>query len=114
MLRWAQSVFKSLNAGVALAEGHTTDSSGIYTTFNVDNGNGIMFRIGSAASSLTNKWNAGTSQVNLNHALARAPIGFIVCDLDANAIIWRAANPTSSHMLLQTSNTACNATVYIF
>jgi hypothetical protein len=114
ILRWAQSIFKVLTNNTTLAEGNLIDSTGVYTTFNVDNGNGIMFRVGASSSSLPNKWDAGTSQVDLNHALGRIPIGFIVCDLDANAIIWRATASTTGNMLLQTNNNACNATVYIF
>lgn len=112
--RWAQSVFASLKTGIMLAEGNVTDSNNVFNTFNADNGNGIMIRVGATGSSLPNKWNAGTSQVVLDHALMRLPVGFIVCDLDANAVIWRAANSTTSNMTLQTNNTAVNATVYIF
>jgi hypothetical protein len=114
MLRWAQSIFKSMFGNIALAEGNTTDSNGIYTTFNVDNGNGIMMRVGASGSSLRNKWDAGTSQVTLNHALGRQPIGFIVCDIDKNAVIWRVNPPTSGIMQLEISDNTANATVYIF
>lgn len=114
MLRWAQSIFKSLYAGIALAEGQQQDSNGIYNTFAVDNGNGIMFRIGATGSGLPNKWDGVTAIVTLNYQLGRSPIGFIVCDLDANAVIWRMAPGTATSMTLKTSNTAVNATVYIF
>ena len=114
LARWAQSVFQCLKSGISLAAGNTTDSNDVYTTFNTDNGDGIMFRIGAAGSGLTNEWDSGTSQVVLNHALMRLPIGFIVCDLDGNAVIWRAAESTTDVMTLQISDTTVNATVYIF
>ena len=114
VLRVLQSIFDTLTNKTALAEGNLQDSNGIYTTFNVDNGNGIMMRVGAAGSGLPNEWDAGTSQVTLNHALKRQPIGFILCDLDANAVIWRVNPPTQDIMQLQTSDTTANITVYIF
>lgn len=121
MLNWAKSIFKTLYNGLRLADGAGTDSSGVYNSFAIDNGDGIMIRIGSAVSSEKFKWDAGTSEVTLNYQLQewngtpRQPIGFLVCDLDANAVIWRAVSPpTSTRMTLKTNNNAANATVYIF
>lgn len=113
VLRIFQSFFRCLTNGIMLATGNKQDSNGNYISFALDNGDGIMFRVGASSSSLPNKWN-GSSEVVLNHNLQRQPIGFILCDLDANAVIWRAANSTQTQMTLKTSNSACNATVYIF
>jgi hypothetical protein len=114
VLRWAQSIFKSLTGNISLATGNLQDSNGIYTTFNSDNGDGIMVRVGAAGSGLKYTWDAGTSQVTIDHALGRQPIGFILCDLDKNAVIWRVIPPTAQFMELQTSDNTCSATVYIF
>jgi len=114
VLRWAQSVFKTLVSNTALAEGNVQDSNGIYTSFNVDNGNGIMFRVGAVGTGLPYEWDAGTSQVTINHALGRQPIGFILCDIDGNANVWRINPPTSSLMQLQISDNTVSVDVYIF
>lgn len=114
ILRWAQSVFKTLTSNTALATGNLTDSNGIYTSFNVDNGNGIMFRIGAVGSGLTYEWDAGTAKVTINHALGRQPIGFILCDIDGKATVWRVNPPTSSLMQLQIDDNTVNVDVYIF
>ncbi|HEY1644771.1 MAG TPA: hypothetical protein VGF75_00095 [Candidatus Saccharimonadales bacterium] len=113
ILRWAQSIFDTLVNKTALAEGNLQDSTGIYTTFNTDNGNGIMFRVGANGSGLTYAWDS-SGQVTINHALKRPPIGFIICDLDGNATIWRYQVPTQDIMQLQTSDNTVNITVYIF
>lgn len=114
ILRWAQSIFKTLMSNTALAQGNLQDSNGIYTSFNIDNGNGIMFRVGAVGTGLTYEWDVVTSQVTINHALKRQPIGFILCDLDGNAVVWRVNPPTSDIMQLQISDNTVSADVYIF
>jgi hypothetical protein len=121
MLRWAQSIFKTIYNGLRLSDGAGVNSDGVFNTFAVDNGDGIMLRIGAAGSAEAITWDAGTSEATLNYQLVdptgvvRQPIGFIVCDLDDNAVIWRSVTPpTGTKMVLKTNNTAANATVYIF
>jgi hypothetical protein len=109
VLRWAQSVFKTLNGGVALASVSKSDANNIPDVFGVDNGNGIMIRLGPAYSM---KWSGSSAAIN--HGLQRYPIGFIICDTDANAVIWRSATSTESVITLTTSNNAVNCTIYIF
>lgn len=113
-LRWAQSVYKALNGGISIAIGRGTDASGVYNTFDTTNGSGKMVRIGAVASSEPLKWNSGTSQATIIHQLGTKPTGFHVTDLDGNAVIWRVGTPTTTQITLQISNTAINATVYVF
>jgi hypothetical protein len=113
IFRWAQSVYQALTQGIILARGRTFDLNGIYNTFDPANGDGIMLRVGNNASSEHFKWD-GTSKVVLTHNLQRQPTGFLVTDLDGNAVIWRVGKPTSTQITLQSSVNSVNATVYIF
>lgn len=114
VLRWSQSVYKSLNGGISIATGHSTDANGVYNTFDTTNGSGKMVRIGASGSTEPLKWNAGTSQVTITHQLGTKPTGFHVTDLDGDARVWRVGTPTNTSITLQISNNAINATVYIF
>ena len=113
-LRFAQSVYQSLNGGIVLAAGKGTDATGVYNTFDMANGSGKMVRIGAAASTEPLKWNSGTSQATIIHQLGTKPTGFLVTDLDGNAVIWRVGTPTTTQITLQISANTVNATVYVF
>jgi hypothetical protein len=115
VLRWAQSIHTSLSAGLTLALGKNSDSSGVYNTFDNTNGNGIMVRIGAAAGAEVVKWNSGTSQATIAvNLIGRKPTGWIVCDIDKPCYIYRAAPPNTTSLVLETSDTTCSITVWIF
>lgn len=115
ILRWAQSVYTNLNAGLTLALGNKSDSSGVYNTFNRTNGDGIMIRVGAAAGSEPIKWDAGTSTAAISVAtLGRKPTGWIICDIDKPASVYRSAAPTTTTLTLHTSDNTCSITVWIF
>lgn len=115
VLRWAQSIYTSLNAGLTMATGRGSDANGVFNTFDRANGDGIMVRVGAAAGTEPIKWNAGTSQAAINiQTLGRKPTGWWVCDIDTACYVFRALPPTTTTLTLQTSNTACSITVWIF
>lgn len=115
VLRWAQNIYQCLRSGITLALGSGSDSNGVYNTFDSTNGDGIMVRVGAAGGSEPIKWNAGTSQASIAvNRLGRKPTGFIICDIDRPCYIYRTAPPTSSALVLKTSDTTCSITVWIF
>jgi hypothetical protein len=113
-LRFAQSVYTSLNGGITLASGRSTDATGVYNKFDMANGSGKMVRIGATGSTEPLKWNSGTSQATIIHQLGTKPTGFLITDLDGNAVIWRVGAPTNTQITLQISVNTVNATVYVF
>jgi hypothetical protein len=115
ILRWAQSVYKSIQGGISFALGKGSDNNGVYNSFDMTNGDGIMVRIGAAGGSELIKWNSGTGQATIPvNTLGRKPTGWILCDIDRAASIYRSAPPTSSSLILKTSDTTCSITVWIF
>jgi hypothetical protein len=115
VLRWAQSIYQSISGGITLALGKGSDINGVYNTFDKTNGDGIMVRVGAAASAEAIKWDAGTGQASIAvNTLGRKPTGWIICDIDRPASIYRNAPPTTSSLILKTSDTTCSITVWIF
>lgn len=115
ILRWAQSIYQSLNAGITLALGRGSDSLGVYNTFDRTNGDGIMMRVGAAASSEPVKWDGGTLQAAIPvSTINRKPTGWIICDIDKPAQIYRVVPPTTSSLILKTSDATCSIIVWIF
>ena len=113
-LRNAQSVYKVLTAGVALAQPTGTDATGVYNSFEQDNGNGVMLRVGGSASSEPLKWAGSNVTLVINHGLQRQPIGFWVCDKDKTCDVYRTAVPNSDTISLACTDGTANTTIYIF
>jgi len=113
-LRNAQSVYKALNGGVALAQPAGTDASGVYNSFVPDNGNGVMIRVGGSGSTEPVKWAGSNVPLAINHGLQRQPIGFIVCDKDATCDVYRTAVPDTNTITLACTVGTVNTTIYIF
>lgn len=113
-LRHAQSVFKVLNAGIQLAQPTGQNAAGIYNKFEPDNGNGVMIRIGAIGGAETYNWTGNNVGLAINHGLHKQPIGFIVCDIDAAANVYRTVTPTADTITLAITNDLANVTVYIF
>lgn len=111
--QWAQSVYRTLNRGISLALGKNSDSSGVFNTFDITNGDGIMVRIGATGSSEPITWD-GSAQATIALLLGRKPTGWILCDIDKSATIWRTVPPTPTQLILQTSDVTCSITVWIF
>ncbi|HEY1645812.1 MAG TPA: hypothetical protein VGF75_05585 [Candidatus Saccharimonadales bacterium] len=113
VLRWAQSVYKTIVRGISFALGNGSDSTGVYNTFDITNGDGIMVRVGASGGAEPIQWD-GSSQADIALLLNRKPTGWIVCDIDKSATIWRVGAPTPTLLTLQTSDVTCSITVWIF
>ena len=115
IVRWAQSIYNCLNAGITLAQGRGSDSSGVYNTFTRTNGDGIMVRIGAAAGTEPIKWNGTTSDASITISLlGRKPTGWIICDVDKACTIFRSGPMGTTTLTLRTSDITCSATVWVF
>lgn len=116
MLRWMQSVYKTLVGGTMLAQPVGTNAQGIYNKFVLANGNGVMIRIGAAGSGETYTWNSINSTVVINHGLQRQPIGFHVVDADGLIVVYRTAGqPLNKDNIYLSANVPnVNTTIYIF
>lgn len=114
VLRWAQSVYKTLTGGISFALGNGSDTNNVFNTFDITNGDGIMVRVGAAGGTEHYQWD-GSSQVDIDvSTLGRKPTGWILCDVDKSCNIWRYAAPTTTDLFLQTSDSTCSITVWIF
>jgi hypothetical protein len=111
VLRWAQSVYKVLNGGTQIVTPATQNAAGVYNTFNQDNFNGLMVRIG-PTESVT--WTSSSGATAINHGLQKQPIGFIICDKDKTCDIWQTNTPTSSVISLACSDATAEVTLFIF
>jgi hypothetical protein len=113
ILRWAQSVYKALSGGIIFATGRGSDSNGVFNTFDNASGDGIMVRVGATGGTEPTQWN-GSSQATIALLLGRKPTGWILCDIDKAANIFRVGAPTTTSLTLQTSDATCSITVWIF
>ena len=113
VLKWAQSVYKAFAGGVEIATPNSTNAAGVYNSFTINNLAGHMVRIGAYGSGAPIAWTSRATAV-INHGLLKQPIGFILCDIDGNATVWRTAVPNADTISLQISNNAVNVTIFIF
>jgi hypothetical protein len=113
-LRQAQSAYIALNGGLADAVPTGTDADGVYNTFQPDNGNGVMLRIGAAGSTEPIQWVTVDVGVVIQHGLQRQPIGFKLVDKDQSCDVYRTVPPDNQQITLATTNVSANVTVYVF
>ena len=115
ILRWAQSVAKAITTGLSFGQPTGTNVAGIYNAFMQDNLDGVLIRIGAFGGSEIYNWPGSNIGLAINHGLQRQPIGFLVCDLDAAATIYRTVTPPTPDLItLAITVSTTNATVYIF
>ena len=112
-MRWTQSVYKTLNAGVDMGVPLSQNTAGVYNKFQQGNSSGILLRIGATGGSESYNWPASGSLV-INHGLGRQPIGFKIVDKDKTVDVFRTAAPTVQTITLQPTDHTANVTVYIF
>jgi hypothetical protein len=114
VLRWAQSVFKSLNAGLTFASPTAQAAGGVYNKFVQDNFDGVMLYIGANASGATITWAATNVGQAINHGLHRQPIGFLVTYKDKTVDVYSTATPDVNNITLATTDDTVNTIVFIF
>ena len=112
------SVAKVLSANVSIGSAATYSSGGVPTSFNQDNGDGIMIRVAFVANplGLPNVWTGNNTDTTITHNLGRVPIGYYVakktqsCDVYDGSIL-----PTDSTITLcNTNGTGADTVIYIF
>lgn len=113
-LRVAQSMYKTMSGNVQESQPTGQDSTGVYNTFEQDNGAGITIRIGAASSSEPVKWVTSNVGVAVNHGLQRQPTGFRVWDKDKTCDVYRTVPPNANTITLACTDATANVTVYIF
>lgn len=55
-----------------------------------------------------------TSATNVNHKLNRAPLGWIVVDNNANAVVYSSAASLPKQYLTLTASAACTVSLWVF
>lgn len=115
VLNWAQSIYRTLSSGLTPALGRGSDGTGVYNTFDKTNGDGIMVRIGATGGAEPIQWNSMTLLATIPvGTLGRKPTGWVLCDIDKPANVFRFAAPNTTSLILRTSDATCSITVWIF
>jgi hypothetical protein len=115
VIQFQKSAHKALSG--ALTQGNPTGQNalGVYNRFQQDNMNGVLLRIGNAASSEPIKWVTTGVGVAINHGLHHQPIGFYIVDKDGPCDVYRTISPPTADLItLATTDATVNVTVYIF
>jgi len=113
-LKWAQSVDKTLSAGVDMGVPIGQDPTGVYNAFEQGNSNGTLIRIGATASTEAIKWSGIGVGIVIQHGLDRQPIGFKIVDKDKSVDVFRTAVPTDTTITLAPTDNTASVTVYVF
>jgi len=91
------------------------DATGVFNSFQTDNINNGIFRVG-ANGTTDNKyaWD-GSGNVTIAHGLSRQPIGFKLLDKDKTCDVYRTGGaPTDTLITLTCTDKTANVTVEIF
>lgn len=114
VLRWAQSVFKALNAGLTFSSPKTQDANGVWNTFVQDNFNGVILYVGAAGSGAPVAWVTSNAGKSINHGLHRQPVGFIPIYKTKTCDVYSTATPSANLITLACTDASAQVTLFIF
>ena len=112
------SFFKTFVGNIGFGNPTAYDAAGNGTTFEPDNGNGILIRVGSITNpnNLPNFWAGNNTPTVITHNLNRRPVGFFVAGKDRACDIYLGNPPVATDMTITlyiTVDTA-DTLLYIF
>ena len=121
LLRWAQSIYNSINGQIDFGVPNGKDSSGNYNFWDNPNCSGVLVRV-SPFGNTDNKyiWVATNTAIPINHGLVdqnrkpRQPIGVILVNSNKDLRIYQPTTPDTTNVYVAPTDNTSYATLYIF
>jgi hypothetical protein len=113
----ATSVHKTLRANVSKGSAITFDSAGNPSTFQQDNTDETMIRVGANSNpfGLNNFWAASGTDTVITHALGRVPIGYYIIKKDRPCDVYTGAGAwTAQSIVLRITDDTADTVLAIF
>lgn len=121
LLKWAQSIHKTINGSIDQGVPNGKDSTGNYNSFSDGNSSGVLIRIGASGTS-DNKysWTTSNTPITINHGLfdsqgqPRQPIGVRLESSTKALSVYQPTTATTTEIFLSPTDATSYATVYVY